>query len=212
MARTADEWRLVLKRIGAAEAEQERWAPVLAAVIREDTFSLGDDEIDDFLGNVAVESQMFTRLEENLRYSTPERLCKVFPSRIRTLAEAQPLLRNPKALAERVYGCRKDLGNVTAEDGWLCRGSGLLQVTGLHNLTRLAEKMAMDPYELAEALRTDPEVALRVCIMWWEGHVPDAFMTQPRKVRAAVNGPAALEAEKAEHIARQAEAALRETA
>lgn len=213
MQRTTDDWKLILRKLGAEDAEVERWAPVCAAVIGDDTFSMGDEELDDFLGQVFVESQGLTRLEENLRYKTAERICQVFRSRVRTLAEAHPLVRNPRALAEKVYGRRADLGNMTAEDGWLCRGSGLIQVTGLKNLTHLAEAMGWsDPYALAEAMRTDPEVALRASIAWWEGNVRDAFVNQPRKVRVAVNGPAALGLEETTHAAERAATAIAETA
>lgn len=209
MARNADDWRVVLRKIDVAESEVARWAPVFATVIVDDTFSMGDEELDDFVANVAHESENFTRLEENLHYSTPERICKVFPSRVRTLAEAQPLVRNPRALAERVYGRRADLGNVTAEDGWLCRGSGLIQATGLKNLTALAGAMGWsDARVLADAMRLDEETALRASVVWWEGHVPDAFMSQPRRVRQAVNGPAALGADATERLTRLARQAL----
>ena len=63
-----------------------------------------------FLAQCRVESVDFTQLEENLNYTTPERIRQVFRS-VHSMADAATLTRNPKALANRVYSGR--LGN-----GW----------------------------------------------------------------------------------------------
>ena len=44
-----------------------------------------------FLGQCSMESAGFTRLEENLYYTTPERVRAVFPSRVPSLADAARL-------------------------------------------------------------------------------------------------------------------------
>ena len=85
-----------------------------------------------------VESAGFATLFEDMNYSA-ERLTQVWPSRFPTLAAAQPYAHNPQALANKVYGGR--LGNVGPDDGWLCRGTGLPQATGLSNFSRLAKAM-----------------------------------------------------------------------
>lgn len=88
-----------------------------------------------FLGQVCVESGFMTRLEENLNYSAT-RLTQVWPSRFPTVAAAQPYAMNPRALAMKTYGNRKDLGNTSAEDGWTFRGRTPKQLTGRDNYTR----------------------------------------------------------------------------
>jgi predicted chitinase len=47
------------------------------------------------LGQASHESGGFTITRENLNYS-PEGMCRVWPSRFKTVAEAQPYARNPK--------------------------------------------------------------------------------------------------------------------
>jgi len=179
-------WLATLTRCSIKPSTAARWAPVFDKHCQPERFSLGAKEVDDFLGNVLHESGMLERLEEGLSYSA-ERLMIVWPKRFPTLAAATPYARNPEKLANHVYGGR--LGNVLPDDGWVCRGSGLVQVTGLANMQRLAPALGFsDPRALAQALRTDPEVALRASIMWWEKSVPDAFMGDAEKVRHAVNG------------------------
>jgi predicted chitinase len=54
------------------------------------------------LGQASHESGGFKLTRENLNYSA-ETLCKVWPSRFKTVEYAAPFARNPKALAESVY-------------------------------------------------------------------------------------------------------------
>lgn len=181
------DWLTILRDCGVRAETAARWAPAFARVIpHPGVFSAGAMELDDFMGQILHESGMLERLEEGLSYSA-ERLLAVWPRRFPTLAAARPYERNPRKLANFVYGGR--LGNEQPDDGWVCRGSGLIQVTGLANLRALAGPMGWaDPRALAEALRTDPEVALRASMLWWERNVPDAFMGDPGRVTKAVNG------------------------
>lgn len=81
-----------------------------------------------FLAQISHESAQFTRLRESLNYSTPQRLCQVWPKRFPTVESAMPYVRNPVALGDRVYGGR--MGNSTVGEGLLYCGRGLIQVTG----------------------------------------------------------------------------------
>lgn len=180
------DWLAVLKGCGVAPAVAAAWAPVFATQCLPERFSLGRREMDDFLGQVLHESAMLTCLEEGLSYSA-ERLMAVWPTRFPNLAVARQYERNPQKLANFVYGGR--LGNVEPGDGWACRGSGLIQVTGLANCKALAGKMGWaDPRALAQALRTDKAVALQASMLWWEGNIPDAFEGDPERITVRVNG------------------------
>lgn len=87
-----------------------------------------------FLAMVSVESAGFSKLFEDMNYSAA-RLRQVWPSRFPTLAAAQPYAHNPEKLANYVYGGR--LGNPPGT-GYLTRGQGLLQLTGLTSFEKLA--------------------------------------------------------------------------
>ena len=111
------------------------------------------------LGQLKHESQSFKRLEENLNYSA-KRLTEVFPNRFPTIESAKPYANNPAALAEKVYGGRKDLGNSEGE-GYKYRGRGLVQLTGKNNYKKYGEELFLagvldDP----NALVTNPDLLL----------------------------------------------------
>ncbi len=117
-----------------------------------------------FLAQVGVESGGLTRLEENLNYTTPERLMAVWPTRFRTAADAAPCVRNPQALANKVYANR--MGNTLPGDGWRYRGRGLKQLTGKDNYA--AYTMACDVDALSNPdLLLQPEHAADSAAWFW---------------------------------------------
>lgn len=105
-----------------------------------------------FLGQIAHESQGFSRLEEGLSYTTPERLMAVWPRRFKTRDSALPYVRNPEALAELVYQGRME--NDVPGEAFLYRGRGLKQLTGEANY--LAYSMEADNNALI-----DPDILLQ---------------------------------------------------
>lgn len=180
------DWLQVLTECGVRGATAARWAPIFADEIEPGTFSQGRSEIDDFLGQVLHESALLEKLEEGLYYRTPGRLMAVWPSRFKSRADERPYLANPEALANKVYGGR--MGNVNPGDGWRHRGSGLIQITGAYNLRAVQEVTGIPVFDHPELLRQPTREALRVCIRWWEGNIPDAIMGNIIKVTRRVNG------------------------
>lgn len=83
-------------------------------------------------------------VRENMNYTKASTIRKTWPSRFPTLADAQPYVKNPKALAIKVYGGR--LGNAPAPstDGWDYRGDGLPQLTGKANFDKFGVAPGMD--------------------------------------------------------------------
>jgi putative chitinase len=182
--RIAPEWNLILLNCGVKMTTAAIWAEVFAACVGEKTFSRGDEDLRDFLGQVLHESVMLERLEENLNYSA-ERLTKVWPGRFPTIASAVPFQRNPEALANKVYGGR--LGNTAPGDGWRYRGRGLIQVTGRDNYL-LVEKLSGLRVVSNPDLLKQPLPALQASIAWWERRVPDRALGDVERVTLAVNG------------------------
>jgi putative chitinase len=76
-------------------------------------------------------------VRENLNYSA-ETMVRVWPTRFKTVADAQPFARNPKALADKVYSGR--MGNAEGE-GHIYIGRGFLQLTGKDNYKSFAADM-----------------------------------------------------------------------
>jgi putative chitinase len=101
-------------------------------------FELSPNRASHLLGQAAHESGGFTITKENLYYSTPDRLCKVWPSRFKTVADAEPYAKNPKALADKVYSNR--MGNGEGE-GHIYIGRGFIQLTGKDNYRSFASDM-----------------------------------------------------------------------
>lgn len=181
---TPAEWCRILIACHVKPAVAAKWADVFADVVKPGTFSQGDAELDDFLGQVLHESEGLERLTENLNYSA-ERLTVVWPGRFPTKAEARPYAKNPEALANRVYGGR--MGNTEPGDGWRYRGRGPIQLTGKDNYARVGDLMGQDLVSLPE-LMEQPRYALEACIAWWEDKIPDSMLGDPEKITRRVNG------------------------
>jgi putative chitinase len=110
------------------------------------------DVLDDWLGQMWVESAGFSTMTEGLNYSVDGLLAAFGRHRI-SAADAQAFGRidkivggkkivvrpaNQSAIANIIYGGewgRKNLGNTDAGDGWKFRGSGFKQITGRANIT-----------------------------------------------------------------------------
>lgn len=91
------------------------------------------------LGQASHESGGFKLTRENLNYSA-ETMLRVWPSRFKTLDDAKPYARNPKALADKVYSNR--MGNGEGE-GHIYIGRGFLQLTGKDNYKAFASDMRL---------------------------------------------------------------------
>lgn len=119
-----------------------------------------------FIATLAEESGEFSIKKENLNYSA-RRLMQVWSNRFKTLAEAQQYEYQPNKIAEKVYGKRIDLGNITTTDGRLFIGGGFIQLTGrlVYSLfTSYYNEASNTKYtitEMAELVRTDNYMALQ---------------------------------------------------
>ena len=116
------------------------------------------------LGQAAHESANFTLTKENLNYSVAS-MMRVWPSRFPTKESAEPLARNPKALAESVYFDR--MGNDTKEKASLYIGRGFLQLTGFRNHKSFAADMAL-PEVLEDPSLLETEYAFETALWFFK--------------------------------------------
>lgn len=181
-----DRWAEVLRLLGVRPGVAKDWAPVCTEFLVPANFSLGREEIDDFLAQIIHESAHLTRLEENLRYSA-QRLCQVWPARFPTIEAAAPFAYNPVALAEKVYGGR--MGNDSPGDGWLYRGRGPIMLTGAEAY-ELAQVETGLPLVDKPELAATPRGGMQVSIAWWERRIPDSMIGNVDLVSRRVNGGA----------------------
>ncbi len=141
------------------------------------------------IGHMAIESTYFSSYYENLRYTTPAALMKAWPRRFPTVASCKPYLRNPKALANKVYNGR--MGNqVGTDDGYNNRGTGLLQQTGAENMQRLADKMGVTVERIREML-VSKDHALECACVSYTMHVTDWALADAGRITdqtIAING------------------------
>jgi putative chitinase len=140
-----------------------------------------------FMAQVLHESGALTIVSESLNYTHPERLMEVWPSRFKSVAMAQPFVRNPSKLAEMVYGGR--MGNVNPGDGARFIGRGLLQLTGRESYLKFGKIVGAD-LEGNPDLAADARFALAIAAAEWQASNCNAFADHDdvRAVTRAING------------------------
>ncbi len=180
----AKDWYNLLINCQVKPMIAAKWGQVFAEVVKPGSFSQGQDEIDDFVGQILHESAGLTRMEEDLKYSA-QRLMQVWPSRFPTLASAAPCAYDPVRLANRVYGGR--YGNTEPGDGFMYRGRGPIQLTFKDNYRRVGDLVGQDLVGIPD-LAAQPHFALEIAIAWWEDKISDELLGDPAKVRRIVNG------------------------
>ena len=121
-----------------------------------------------FIGQCGHECGNFKILEENLNYSA-DRLVKIWPKRFTSIEMAQPYNRNPKAIANKVYGGRMGNRDEASGDGWRFRGSGWLQLTGHDNFYHVGKAIGQDFVMNPDLVRT-PEFAAQTAGWFWSTH------------------------------------------
>jgi len=126
-------------------------------------------EIAALLAQAGHESAGFTRLSENLNYTTPERIKEVFGrgkagrARFPTVESCRPYCRNPEKLANYVYANRMGNGPPESGDGWRHRGFGPFQVTGAKNHRAFAAAVGIPLAQVPDYLRSTNGGAMSMC-------------------------------------------------
>jgi putative chitinase len=96
-----------------------------------------------FLSQCAHESGGFKITTENLNYSK-EGLMKIFHKYFPTEQLASQYARQPKKIANKVYGNRMGNGNEASGEGWKYRGRGYIQITGKNNYQEFSKSIGED--------------------------------------------------------------------
>jgi putative chitinase len=146
-----------------------------------------------FMAQLAYESAGFRALVESLNYK-PETLVKVFPSHVKTLAQAQSLVaQGPAAIAEAIYGGRADLGNTQPGDGYKFIGRGFIMITGRANYARYAALIGQPLTDKPELLEQPLYAAQAAAAFWKATHInvkadADDIEGVTRLVNGGLNG------------------------
>lgn len=161
-----------------------------------------------FVAETCHESGRYTRMREGMSYSTAQRIRDTWPSRFPNLAAAQPYVRNPVALANKVYA-RPEEGNTQPGDGWRFRGGGDIQTTFRNGFKRASADVGIDlvanPDRIAE-----PSVSILTALGFWRRNGIFAYVDRgefqrarsvtntgkPDTPRSRINGVAEVAAER----------------
>lgn len=149
-----------------------------------------------FLAQLSIESQSFSRLEENLNYhsETLLRVCNATSTPrngIKTIDDAAAaVMRGAVGVGEALYGLPwgARLGNVATGDGYKFRGRGLIQITGRSNYEQASHKVYGDSRLLItpELLTLADSAALSAC--WFYTSRNLVSLTDVVAITHGVNG------------------------
>ena len=152
---TADQLRVILPGAGV---KADLYAPFLTQAMIASVTNTPVQRAA-FLSQLGVESQNLHTVEEGLYYTKAARLDALFRT-FSSSKEAEPYLRSPEALANRIYANKNGNGDEASGDGWRFRGRGLIQVTGRGNYRATG-------YEHDPQIVTTPQHAALSASRYW---------------------------------------------
>jgi len=131
-----------------------------------------------FIGQCSHESANFKVLEENLNYRAAT-LLKLFPRTAKrtwgfTPEEAAAYERQPKKIANRIYGNRMNNRDEASGDGFRFRGRGILQLTGAANYHHASKALGVD-FIMEPDLVATPKYAAMTAGWFWNTHKINQF-------------------------------------
>ncbi|MEO1321823.1 MAG: SH3 domain-containing protein [Pseudomonadota bacterium] len=150
-----------------ANALNEELLLVLNQVVAHYEIGANPRRFSHFMAQLAHESAHFTRMEENLNYST-NGLMAIFRSKFRDEQEAASFARQPERIANRVYANRIGNGDEASGDGWRYRGRGFIQLTGRANYRDIGRRLELDLENDPDVVASNPVIALQVAANYWD--------------------------------------------
>jgi putative chitinase len=177
----------MFRRLGASPANADLFGRGAAAHFAAYGISATPQRLTEWIGEMGHESQSFTRLEENLRYTTHAALKKAWAARFPTPQSAVGYLNNPEALANKVYGGR--MGNTAPGDGWRFRGRSMNHTTGRENYRKAGQRLGL-PLEARPEMAAEPGIAVEIAAEYWHRKGLNALADQGRSddITRAING------------------------
>jgi putative chitinase len=150
-----------------------------------------------WIGQCGHECGNFKIMEENLNYRAAT-LLKLFPKTPKrawgfTPEEAAAYEKQPKKIANRIYGNRMGNRDEASGDGWRFRGSGFLQLTGHSNFYHAGKALGEDFVMNPELVRT-PKYAAQTAGWFWQTHklnqIADGrdFVTMTKRINGGTIG------------------------
>jgi predicted chitinase len=136
--------------------------------------------IAEMLAHTNVESGSYGQTVENMKYSSPERLVKMFKE-VTNIEQARQLVSAGEvAIANTVYGGAKgqSLGNNAPGDGWKYRGRGFVHITGKANYAKIGEQLGIDLVNKPELASTDPNVMAAIAVNFYKNSKALQSITQ----------------------------------
>lgn len=126
-----------------------------------------------WIGQCGHECGNFRIMEENLNYRAAT-LLKLFPLNPKrpwgfTPESAAEYEKQPRKIANRIYGNRMGNRDEASGDGWRFRGSGFLQLTGHSNFYHAGKALGADFVMEPELVRT-PRYAAQTAGWFWQTH------------------------------------------
>ena len=121
-----------------------------------------------FFGQIMRETAGLKRLDENLFYTSADRLRTIW-KKFRDMPEdeLQTYCKNPQRLANFVYAGRNGNGDEASGDGWAYRGSGLIQLTGRGNFKRVGDQIGYPIVDDPELVR-DEGTCVEIAVAYWK--------------------------------------------
>jgi putative chitinase len=150
-------------------------------------------ELANLMGNASVETGSFTRLHEDLSYTSEKAILSASSSAGERFTRAQidDALKSgdPAQIATILYEGRNDgsLGNSEPGDGAKYFGRGFLQLTGRYNYHIFGDKFGIDLVGNPEQA-ADPTIAAKLAVSYWNDRVPEEQRSDVRAAAIVVNG------------------------
>lgn len=146
-----------------------------------------------FIAQAAYESANFSRLEENLYYTTEKAARAAFGARV--VPHLDRILRNPQAMANFVYAGRNGNGDEASGDGWRYRGRGIFQLTGRANYRAASAGLGLGmAYVHAPERVAEPSDAALTAAWFWRSNDCNQLVESGNfdMTTRVINGPAML--------------------